>query len=517
MSRRWLVQVVSRDETRQYLLAAEGWREAVGAAQQLRGEQGQPLVHSSSVPDVGQAVSPDGRVRYRVMIAPLSLGATVDSRPPSNFPTPTSEATVKENAPTAVQSRGPEMSLLYERADEPAPDRPIAYRERGFSVPPGLQRQALGQALASELERVRTELGDARSMKYVRLAAFDHHFEDKPRRAPVATIVWRDWKGKPQLEVEGSPMDLESALESSSAPPPSAAEPVREVTPVSLTIDVGGSPSSTEPPAARRSPLEDVPVASVQPPTPEELEELKRRFPSTPAPSGTKRNAIYHSRPPSSASHASSSAPSSAGVRPGRSPGDEGGGPRSSGRRAESGEDLVSAVFECIHELHFAKDLAEGAQVVLDVIGEFLPCEGALVYVFDAGKREYCVVRARGASSRDVLMERVSEADDLFKRVARGRGTFRSDTARAYPHFRKPRYEALVSEPRAAMVGAVRQAGRDLGMIELLNPSGGGPFQSSEESALEYVCSQFAEFLAERPIVLTEDVLLRGLSSSQGR
>ena len=45
-------------------------------------------------------------------------------------------------------------------------------------------------------------------------------------------------------------------------------------------------------------------------------------------------------------------------------------------------------------------------------------------------------------------------------------------------------------------------------MIELGNPLGGKPFHETEINALDYICGQFAEFVASRPVVLDADVIL---------
>jgi GAF domain-containing protein len=61
---------------------------------------------------------------------------------------------------------------------------------------------------------------------------------------------------------------------------------------------------------------------------------------------------------------------------------------------------------------------------------------------------------------------------------------------------------------REVLCGAVRQGGRYLGMIELANPLGGAPFHETEINALDYICEQFADFVASRPVVLDPDVIL---------
>ena len=55
----------------------------------------------------------------------------------------------------------------------------------------------------------------------------------------------------------------------------------------------------------------------------------------------------------------------------------------------------------------------------------------------------------------------------------------------------------------------MRQGGRYLGLLEVVNPLGDAPFHQTEQNAIDYVCEQFAEFLANRPIVLEADVILR--------
>ena len=61
---------------------------------------------------------------------------------------------------------------------------------------------------------------------------------------------------------------------------------------------------------------------------------------------------------------------------------------------------------------------------------------------------------------------------------------------------------------KAVLSGPVSQGGRYLGMLELANPEGGDPWHVNEANALDYICEQFAEFLAGRPIVVDADVVI---------
>jgi len=42
---------------------------------------------------------------------------------------------------------------------------------------------------------------------------------------------------------------------------------------------------------------------------------------------------------------------------------------------------------------------------VLSVLDEVLPCEGALIHVFDINTSHFVVVRAKGPNARDVLLQ----------------------------------------------------------------------------------------------------------------
>ncbi|HEY2405513.1 MAG TPA: hypothetical protein VGI10_05910, partial [Polyangiaceae bacterium] len=177
-------------------------------------------------------------------------------------------------------------------------------------------------------------------------------------------------------------------------------------------------------------------------------------------------------------------------------------------RRRAPGEDLIGDLFETMHELHFMRDIAVGADFVLTVLNEVLPCEGVLLHVFDINSRNFVVVRAKGAHPRDVLLSRLSDQDALCMLVMRALSAVSLANVSQDARFATPRWQTVGVAPRVALCGAVRQGGRYLGMIELVNPLGDLPFHEGEINALDYICEQFAEFLVNRPIVLDSDVIL---------
>ncbi|HYQ42121.1 MAG TPA: hypothetical protein VER11_09135 [Polyangiaceae bacterium] len=176
--------------------------------------------------------------------------------------------------------------------------------------------------------------------------------------------------------------------------------------------------------------------------------------------------------------------------------------------RRRAGEDLIGELFEIMHDLHFAGDVAEGAEFVLSVLDELLPCEGVLIQVFDINTGHFVVVRAKGPNANRVLMQRMSDQDPLVRSVMRTTHAVSVKNAADDPRFAGPRWQSLGVTPRAALCGGVQLSGRYLGLIEIANPHGDIPFHQSELNALDYICEQFAAFLSKKPIVLSEDVIL---------
>ena len=176
------------------------------------------------------------------------------------------------------------------------------------------------------------------------------------------------------------------------------------------------------------------------------------------------------------------------------------------GTRRSAGDDLIGDLFEQMHELHFMRDIASGSEFVLSVLREVLPSEAILVHVFDINSRNFVVVRAYPAV-RDALLLRTSDADPVVREVMRRPTSLRFKDVAADGRFTSEIWNVLGVTPRVAMCGAVRQGGRYLGLIQLANPLGGTPFHDTEANALDYVCQQFAEFVANRPIVLEADTI----------
>ncbi len=265
-----------------------------------------------------------------------------------------------------------------------------------------------------------------------------------------------------------------------------------------IAVELGPSSAPVIDVALDSVPMSDMPASAVSTaPAPPEAIPLVPRPASVPPPKPSQPPPKPLSQPPPA--KLASPVP----ARPGSIPG-AGGAPR---RRA-AGEDLIGDLFERMHELAFMGDLMSGADFVLSVLGELIPCEGIVVHVFDLAKREFVVVRAHGPNARAALLHRTADDEPLVRGVMSQRTAVVLDGAPANVPPASSSLTKLGVEPRALLCGAARLGGRYLGMIELANPAGGEPFHDGEANALDYVCEQFAEFVASRPIVLDADVVV---------
>jgi hypothetical protein len=463
----------------------------------------------------------------------------------------------------------PSVQVIRQREERPTEANPLAYRELALAVKAGTGRAEVEAVLRAKLAELRAQLPEE-TRRYVQLAIFDHVFVKRPVRAPLGTLQWKDWRGEPTLAFpgfgEGSeppppssvstsrmpswapgmmtsiPPAVGSALppavSSAAAPPrasavaPSTAPPAQRLEstapgpgptgpprPGSLiparVVSVGASPASVAPiPVQAPAPAVELsrPEAPVEPAQVDEVplalstrrppEDLLAAEASRVAEAVRETEAAREAEP-----QRRSQPPSERRSDPPLQRPEPSAARRSDptlARRRAPGEDLIGDLFERMHELAFMPDIVSGAEFVVRVLGELIPCEATLVHVFDLGRREFVVVRARGPHAHDALMFRTPDTDPLVAEVMR-----RPSMA---PNGKAPTHSGALGrlgvEPRQVMVRGARQGGRYLGLIELGNPQGGSPFHEGEVNALEYVCEQFAEFVASRPVVLDEDVVL---------
>jgi hypothetical protein len=424
--------------------------------------------------------------------------------------------------PSPVVDMPPPSSVLRKRQEEPSTESPITYREIAYVVDPGVTRGSVEALLWASFRDLSRQLADRPGQKFVQLAVFDHKFEKRPERPPLGTLAWKDWRGNPVLSFPF--FDGTAHVRPSGAPPS-----IVPVAVVSITSDAPPVPSAMASQASEPAPA---PVAASAAPAPAPVVIATSNAPlSVPPPPTTAVIASAPAPAPAVAVPAPAVAvPTSANAAPAAAVASEPDGnvipltreklpsqpsgarasrPRLAAIRRRAGEDLIGELFETMHDLHFMSGVADGAEFVLAAVDSVVPCDGVLIHVFDINSRQFVVVRAKGPGTMQVLLHRTPDSEPFIDGIMRRHGSVAIHDVQKDGRVLGPRWDALGIKPTRALCGPVHQGGRYLGLLEVVNPLGDAPFHQTEQNALDYVCEQFAEFLANRPIVLDADVILR--------
>ena len=167
-----------------------------------------------------------------------------------------------------------------------------------------------------------------------------------------------------------------------------------------------------------------------------------------------------------------------------------------------SGDELITSLFESMHDLHFLRDALDGGQFCLALATEVLPARAAIIHFFDIEKREWVVACTRGKDMRAPPHDaRAGERRDPPRVRAQAARARRARTPRTR---RRERYRQL-NGARSLIAAPIMQAGRALGALEIINPLDGMPFTEDEGNAMTYIAEQFAEYLGSRGIVLDRE------------
>jgi hypothetical protein len=389
--------------------------------------------------------------------APVHAAPSEPPPPPPAAPMPSS----------ATNEPLPPAELLFQREEDPSATSPLTYRETVWVVPSGTSSDAAVRLLVGMFEGVRAALAGAKPGKLVNMAIFDHRFQGKPQAPPLATLTWKDWKDQgqgPEIRRQGDP----PAASLPSVPPPAAIPPAPAV-----PADVAPPPVPAAPPS---------PEPAFPPPT----------TAAAPAPVAAAPVVAPVAAPAPAPPAAFAPAPE---VSSHRTPA------QSSPRIRLSGVELITDLFEAMHNLHFLRDSLEGADFILALVMEKLPSAVGLVHFYDINAREFVVVRAVGPNGAKALRVRTSEKEPLIAEAMRSRRAVVIEDASNDPRAQEGRW-ATIGSCRSLVCAPVEQGGRFLGLLELSNPRDGGPFQETDGHALTYMGEQFAEFLATRGLVL---------------
>ena len=164
----------------------------------------------------------------------------------------------------------------------------------------------------------------------------------------------------------------------------------------------------------------------------------------------------------------------------------------------------MTEIFESVHDLHFMSDALEGAEFILGLLEEKVPTHTAFVHLYDINAKEFVVVRAR-APNTSVIGCRVGEAAGAIGIAVKRGTTILLKDAEADKRWDRSRYERAGYKPKTILIVPVRQGRRYLGAIELADHIDGAELNDDEIYAVTYIAEQYAEFVAERGIVLSAD------------
>ncbi|HVY45598.1 MAG TPA: GAF domain-containing protein [Minicystis sp.] len=607
---RWFVEIsgVGKKPGKSTTLCVEAtqWQPALQRARSMRGDDGPLSNFSIELLDDGyRAIDPTTRLKYVVRRAPddaaLTNGADVEvvkSATPSSMPPPKNESvpppkkesvappasvkpprpeSVRPAAPAAIAAAGvdaaaiesveakpliaipldkppappprpglPSFVVQSKREEKPTARSPLHYREVVYVVQPGTNEGDAALLLRDRLGEVRKSMTSTRTGKLVRLAAFDHAYEGKPERGPLATLTWKDWRGdEPEVKTGSNGLENGHAAMPSvarSAPPPAAPTPssaphiaVEETVASSATAALRDAP----PPSEAEAPVEVAPAAPPEPPAaaeappaepPAEPPAAATSSPpvssdSLPAPlPGPKtiidppRIEVKEDAPPASFPTPSIVPPTPsyvppAPVQPAAAQPVPPPVPKPSKKKRLAGDDLLGELFEALSELGFMADALAGAEYVLAVALEKIPSELGLVSFFDINKREFVVVRQMGGP-RGVLGFRQPEKAPIALSAMRNKQAVVVTEAEQVARATDARFEAAGVEVKSLVCAPIALGGRYLGLIELANPTDESAYREGDGHALTYVGQQFGEFVAERGVVIDVDHILESAQAS---
>src|SRR5262249_31568471 len=151
-------------------------------------------------------------------------------------------------------------------------------------------------------------------------------------------------------------------------------------------------------------------------------------------------------------------------------------------------------------------DALEGARYILSLLVSLVPCRTALVHLFDATRREFIVVEARGEGAEGLVLMRHGD-DDLLLSVAMEKGHARAWAGVPGAGI-TPRFKELGAVDHA-LVAPVIADGMYLGAIELVDPIDGDAFRPEEAHVLTYIASQYAAFVAQNGVVVDVATIAR--------
>jgi hypothetical protein len=475
---RWIVDVSSIDGSKpaqNYCVEAESWQGALQAARRLRGDESRMAGFSIDITNDGcRAVDPSKKLRYEVKRTadgtPLTPGGEAPPpskkrnsgnpprpeksdlpRPQAQAPTPPPPVVVAPPAVVVVPPQPAPASVIIEQRVEPPPVvfPPIVVKREQEATPDvPLTYREYGFALAP---------GTAEDAAVSTLREMLLHIQAAIAPAPAGKLVNlaafdQVFQGRPPV------LPLATLTWKDWKPEPTVAFPRR------ARAVPAAAPMQPQAPVQAASVVAAAPV-----PAPMPMVAADPVFPLAQAPVSQTRPAVA-SKPPLP-------------------------------KRRIRGDELISVLFESMHDLHFLRDSIEGGDFCLNLALEKLPSRFGVVYLYDIDRREFVVVCAAGTAPNGIVGRRFAETETLLSAAMRKRRAVvlgASDPALT-------EHVAPLGGARDVLLAPVMQAGRFLGAIEIADPTDAVPFNELDANAITYMAEQYAEFVAARGVLLDRE------------
>ncbi|MCC6663118.1 MAG: hypothetical protein IT375_05195, partial [Polyangiaceae bacterium] len=225
-----------------------------------------PLPHPPPAPAV--TIPPDD-------VPPIGAGSPSSTTQPMTAPAaPPRPASTQLTQRSLEVAREPDFQVVKKREEEPTEKMPMLYREYAYAVRPGTERASTEVLLWLRFRELRDALQGRTERKFIQLAVFDHVFEKKPARPPIATLMWKDWRGDPALQFPdpSGPVGTLSPPAVTAPPPavtlpPSTTQPAAALTePASPPTEISlPNPAATAVVSQPFAPAPSSPIASEKP------------------------------------------------------------------------------------------------------------------------------------------------------------------------------------------------------------------------------------------------------------
>jgi putative methionine-R-sulfoxide reductase with GAF domain len=329
-----------------------------------------------------------------------------------------------------------------------------------------------------------------------------------PATAPAASVA------APAAEAVVPAVAEKPAPAETPAPAPVAATP----TPPPAEIDAATIPLPAKADSASEKVAKDEPVD-------EKVKETDESSPATDASKPEEKPVAAEDKPAEKANEEAAAAPVAAAPAPkpatadeldiavasepappvaAKEPAKQAAAPKRAAKRL-TGDELLGDLFDAMGDLYFLASTLEGANFVVSLAMEKIPCSVGVCHFFDIDRREFLVSRALG-NTEELLLSRTPAREGLAAEVMNKRRAI--VIADATTHEKPlPHWSRLGTEVKSAVVAPVALGGRWMGMLELVNPTDGKPFLEGDGYALSYMAEQFAEFLGQRGLVNDPDVI----------